>query len=226
MISTFWDWTGNLDDLGATATEILGRVSAVAPSPLSTRLLRDYIARGVLGLADRQGRELVFTYDNLLRLVVARVLLADGWMLAKIQEHFALSSTEDIEALFPNQRSDALATLARLKRDTGTGHTDWLAAPTNTFAMHDQDAPIRRMKRIARSSSVQIEMREALDRLGISDHGPTTEDLKLIAIAPWFQALIRSDRLRTLTYEEAQDIGAGVTAALTALILKKGHGHD
>jgi DNA-binding transcriptional MerR regulator len=226
MMQGYRDWTGNLEELGAKATEILTRISAQAPSPLSTRLLRDYTARGILGPAERHGRELLFNYDNLLRLVVARVLLADGWMLAKIQEHFALSATSEIEALFPSRRSDALETLARLKRDTRPERNDWLDEQDDPPGLGDQDAPTFRIKRIAQSSSVQMEMREALGRLGLPERGPVTEDLKLIAIAPWFQALIQTDRLRTLTYEEAQDIGAGVTAALTALILKKGHGHD
>jgi hypothetical protein len=147
-------------------------------------------------------------------------------MLAKIQEHFALSATAEIEALFPSRRSDALETLARSKRDTSSQRHTWVPERSDPPGLGDQDTPIRRMKQIAQSSSVQMEMRETLGKLGISERGPVTEDLKLIAIAPWFQVLIQTDRLRTLTYEEAQDIGAGVTAALTALILKKGHGHD
>jgi DNA-binding transcriptional MerR regulator len=225
-VEQYRHWSGNLEDLGTTATSILTDATGQSQSPLSTRLLRDYVTRGLLGDASRKGRELLFTYDNLLRLVVARILLADGWMLAKILEHFSLSSTDEIEELFPARRSDALATLSRLKREATSQWGSETASAESFTQTSISESHMPLSKKMAQNSSVQIEMREALMKLGISENGPATEDLKLIAIAPWFQALVQSDRLRSLTRQEAEDIGAGVTAALTTLILKRGHGHD
>jgi DNA-binding transcriptional MerR regulator len=220
------NWRGNLDELGATATNILAETTGAPLAQLSTRLLRDYISRGLLGDPDRKGRELLFTYDNLLRLVMTRILLADGWMLGKIQEHFALSSTVEIEDLFPAQRSDALATLSRLKKQVPSTHSTEPDRRDMVDKRWAADARVSLSNKIAQNSSIQVEMREALLKLGISGDGPAIEDIKLFAIAPWFQALVQADRLRTLTRKEAEEIGAGVTAALTALILKRGTRHD
>ena len=219
----YQNWRGNLDDLSVAAADILTEVTGAAQLPLSTRLLRDYITRDLLGDAERKGRELVFSYENLLRLVVTRLLLSDGWALGKIQEHFALSSTSEIEELFPQKRSDVLATLSRL-RQQASAEIDAMAG--NQSALGSADLRMSFSSKIAKTSSVQAEMREALAKLGIPEDGPATEDLKLIAIAPWFQALVQTERLRSLTRQEAEEIGAGVTAALITLILKRGQKYD
>ena len=65
-------------------------------------------------------------------------------------------------------------------------------------------------------------MRSALRKIGLPEDGPATEDITLLAITPWFQALMQKDRLRTLTLEEADEIGKAVSATLMKLILKRG----
>ena len=77
-------------------------------------------------------------------------------------------------------------------------------------------------KRVARRTSIQQEMRQALRKLGLPEEGPATEELTLLAIAPWFQILMDKRRLKSLTHEEAEDLGKAVTASLTQLVLKRG----
>jgi hypothetical protein len=76
-------------------------------------------------------------------------------------------------------------------------------------------------QRAARLSSVQVELREALRRLGLPEDGPAVEQLTLIAVAPWCQVLVESGRLQRLTIEEAEEIGRAVTASLLT-VAKKG----
>ena len=77
-------------------------------------------------------------------------------------------------------------------------------------------------KRVAKRTSIQQEMKQALRKLGLSEDGPATEELTLLAIAPWFQILMEKRRMKSLTHEDAKDLGSAVTASLTQLILKRG----
>jgi len=65
-------------------------------------------------------------------------------------------------------------------------------------------------------------MKDALNKLGIPVDGPQTEDLKLIALAPWCQVLITEERFERLNVQEAKDLGEAFTASLTAKILMRG----
>jgi hypothetical protein len=77
-------------------------------------------------------------------------------------------------------------------------------------------------KRVAKRTSIQQEMKQALRKLGLPEDGPATEELTLLAIAPWFQILMEKRRMKSLTPEDAKDLGSAVTASLTQLILKRG----
>ena len=178
-------------------------------------MVRDYIQRGILGEVDKSGRELEFNYSHLLKLVLSRVLLQDGWSLRKIAEHFDFADLEELEELFPNDDNLALSTVRRLRSS--------VKSPEQVSMSMSEPGPRFGMsKRVARRTSIQQEMRQALRKLGLPEEGPATEELTLLAIAPWFQILMDKRRLKSLTHEEAEDLGKAVTASLTQLVLKRG----
>lgn len=201
-------WSGNLDAFVAKCSELLRAHELSQSEILSVRLVRDYMSRGILGEPSKSGRELVFEYPHVVRLVAARILLADGWSLAKIREHFDLSTADEIEALLPGGRNRALEALSVLRAEVQP------SAPVQASATV--------FMRAAQTSSMQLEMRDALKRLGLPQDGPATEEITLIAIAPWFQALVGTDHLRRMTLDEAEEIGRAVSASIATLIMKKG----
>jgi len=93
MLENYSNWSGNIDDLRSTAHRIIeeNEIEDVAEI-YSVRLVRDYVSRGLLGVVERAGKELLFEYEQLLRFIVVRVMLEDGWSLGKIQDQRALSS--------------------------------------------------------------------------------------------------------------------------------------
>ena len=200
-------WTGSIDDLSAKVWEIMRAAFPEEVEPPTIRLVRDYIQRGLLGPVDKSGKELVFGYENLLRFVATRVLLRDGWNLGKIAEHLDRSPLHEIEDLLPRPENKALAALRRMRRE-GVAASE----PPPTFT---------HLRRAAAMSPVQFEMRDALRRLGLPEEGPATEAVTLMAITPWFQALIESGRISRITQEEAEEIGRAVTASLLMLARRK-----
>ena len=215
MLEKYASWQGNLENLIYEATKVSTELSLTTDSEISVRMVRDYIQRGILGEVDKSGRELEFNYSHLLKLVLSRVLLQDGWSLRKIAEHFDFADLEELEELFPNDDNLALSTVRRLRSSVKSPEqvSMGMSEPGPRFGMS---------KRVARRTSIQQEMRQALRKLGLPEEGPATEELTLLAIAPWFQILMDKRRLKSLTHEEAEDLGKAVTASLTQLVLKRG----
>lgn len=199
-------WTGDVDELAQTASSILS-TRAIFESTIepNVRLIRDYAQRGILSRPERQGKEAVYGYRQLLELVAARTLVADGWPLSKIAEQFVLMEDPELLSLVagpPVTRTPAQRVAHRLRAETSS------LQPTrphfsNTFR-----------QRATQRSSLQSELRDALRKLGLPEGAPAEEQLTLIAVAPWCQLLMDSDRLNQLTIEEAETLGRAVTAVL------------
>ena len=215
MLAKLKNWRGNLENLIEQAEKISAEYKLKDTTEISVRMVRDYIQRGILGDIDRSGRELEFNYSHLLKLVLSRVLLNDGWSLKKIGEHFEFTPEEELETLIPKPGNPALSAIKRLRSSVDGTKPRMSREPTSegTFAVSRQ---------AAKRTTIQHEMRSALRKIGLPEDGPATEDITLLAITPWFQALLQKDRLRTLTLEEADEIGKAVSATLMKLILKRG----
>jgi DNA-binding transcriptional MerR regulator len=203
-------WEGGLDDLIEAVGVILTTLTQDDIEPINVRLVRDYISRGILGEVRKSGRELVFAYEQLARLIVARILRSNGWSLSKIKEFFDLSRLAEIESVLPRKRNAALDALENLRAEAGE-------PKSSTTTSHS--VPLRKTAQV---SSIDLELRAAMRRLGLSEDAPPTEDLTLIAIAPWFQVLLEADRLPRLSLDDAEELGRAVTASLVRLITKKG----
>ena len=237
MLENYVSWTGNIDDLRevATALSTQHQIDDIDDT-YSVRLVRDYIQRGLLGNIERSGKELRFEYEQLLRFIVVRIMLADGWMLGKIQEHLSLSTIEEIEGFLPSQSKEALDLVKRLRTSVSPKFEqlsnadqvdEHLSLSYETMSESRASRPrfgigsIMKRK-IQEKSSIQREMKDALRRLDLPEDGPATEDFKLFALAPFCQVLITEERFQRLTVHEARELGEALTASLTAKILNKG----
>ena len=226
MLEKYYDWQGNLESLVTTAEKVFRDFDLTSDGEINVRMVRDYIQRGILGAVDKAGRELEFNYEHLLKLVLARVLLSDGWSLRKIAEHFNFSELRELEELFPSNDNPALSAVKRLRSSVKFSEPPEMSmsmpSPPRPSAPKPSLPRFGILKRVARQTSIQQEMRQALRKLGLPEDGPATEELTLLAIAPWFQILMEKRRMKSLTPEDAKDLGSAVTASLTQLILKRG----
>jgi DNA-binding transcriptional MerR regulator len=213
-LDAYTTWTGGIDDLIREANAVLPQLVRSEVEPVNVRLIRDYINRGLVGDVDKQGRELVFGYTNLLRLIVTRFLLVDGWSLGKIQEFLDLSAQGDIEAVLPGHRNPALKALGEMREEA--------ALMSRSPAARVMPGPP--LAQSARASSMQLELPSIMHRLGQTDAAPQTEDLTRITITPWCEVLLATDRLPRLTIDEAEELGRAVTASVIRILAKRGRG--
>jgi hypothetical protein len=223
---TMWEGTG--DELAELANSLL-RERGFAEDPVSpnVRLIRDYASRGILTRPERRGKEAIYQYRNLLEFIAARVLVADGWPLAKIAEHFVHISDDELRALVPGQeRGNRALELARsFLRGGGTQHSQVQGKFSKSrLGERTKDETTSGMlfrKRAARVSSLQMELRDAMDRLGLPADAPPVQQVTLIAIAPWCQLLIETERLKTLTADQADEVGRAIAASLLNPSIRK-----
>jgi len=212
-LSKWEGWSGDVIELARVAGEILAALGLVDATEPNVRVIRDYAQRGIVSRAERQGKEAIYGYRQLLELVAARVLVTDGWPLAKITQHFALTGEAELRGLIEGGQkapNPALEVARRLRGQMQASSAQQASPPSDEFR-----------RRAAHLSSIQSELKEALRRLGLPEDSPAVEQLTLIAVAPWCQMLIETQRLNRLTIEEAEAIGRAITAALLTVTRRK-----
>jgi hypothetical protein len=215
-LETHKDFSGSAEELARLASDLCGALG-MATEELSVRLVRDYAQRDILSRPERQGKEAVYTWRHLVELVAARALLADGWPLAKITEHFALTPFETLLSLIPGQRPGGSALdAARRIRSTAAAVRD--AAPD--FALMMPSAPPS--ERMASQRQMRIDLHTAMQQLGGRGASPRITPMTRIALDDDIQLLIATERIRNLSLEEADAVGRAVTASIVDWIAAKG----
>ena len=81
------------------------------------RIVRDYVARGIITRPERRGKEAVFSFLQLSQFLACRSMLGDGWPLQKISEDFQISSLNDILNLIPgdHRKDESLSLIEEFK---------------------------------------------------------------------------------------------------------------
>ena len=113
VLAQFSGFEGGIDEFSNAASAVLTALGVDEEGAANARVIRDYAQRGIVSRPERQGREAIYEYRQLVEFVAARVLVRDGWPLAKIAEHFARLGLSDIEALVPGRRPPSAAALRR-----------------------------------------------------------------------------------------------------------------
>ena len=114
------DWQGNAEALARHALEWMRTKRIGDPSfEPNERLVRDYVARGILSKPERKGKEAIFGFEQLAQFLACRAVIDDGWPLSKISEDFRVSSMTEILNLIPGEASqdDALSLVENFKAD-------------------------------------------------------------------------------------------------------------
>ena len=231
-LDTLKDFTGSAEDLARIGTD-LSRALGLSGEDLSVRLVRDYAQRDILSRPERQGKEAIYGWRHLVELLAARALLADGWPLAKITEHFALTPLEGLVALIPGQArgGSAIETARRIRERTQSPRDNddsfaLVADSTPPPPAFSRQVPLPNLlpptQRFATQTSHRAELDIAMRQLGRRGEKPQFTPITRIALDDDIQLLAATERLRNTTLEEADAIGRAVTAAIVDWLTAKG----
>ncbi len=209
------DFSGSAEDLARLATTVcagLGLGAANDTDELSARLVRDYAQRDILSRPERQGKEAIYTWRHLVELVAARALVADGWPLAKVTQHFALTPLEDLLLLVPGQgRPNPALTAARRIRESTLAGSE-LREPT---AMPP-------LQRLVSQRQRRADLMFSMQQLTGESTQPRATQMTRIALDEDIHLLIQTDRLRHLGLDGADAVGRAITASIIEWITAKG----
>jgi MerR HTH family regulatory protein len=133
------DWTEKYRQWEGTAAEIADVAAALGAAIRipdgdtrpNERLVRHYVHVGILGRPERRGKEAYFGFRQLVELLAARVLLNDGWPLAKIAEFVGVTNLDDLLGLLPQNKplTPAQELVSKFKR-RALGEQSPIARPT------------------------------------------------------------------------------------------------
>jgi DNA-binding transcriptional MerR regulator len=220
----FQAFEGGVEDLALAAESVLASIGALAgddgSTSINTRLIRDYAQRGILSRPERLGKEALYRYQHLVELVAARILLSDGWPLAKVSDYVASAKTEDLVALAA-PHSPVKSALKAIKDIRDRSHKS-SARKSSAFAP-SAPPPLRTITdRQVSLAELKAQLPVHMSRIDGAHKLPQTADYTSVSLAEDLHVLIGDTRLRALTLEEADAIGRAVTASLIQLRPKGG----
>lgn len=234
-------WRGTAGELAETVQEILQALGLDTEPTPTERLVRYYVTEGVLSRPDREGREARFGFRQIIEFLAVRILLADGWSLARIADYFRTVSIEGLLSLLP-----PVPGIAQAKYEMAPSAPLPRPAPTAAEMLVGQFAERYETKRPATSvppatiappdavrarAQAKQEIKVALARLGVvADIPPRAGEVRF-TLAPWCEvhilpeALEESLRRATLNPEREQiveDIVRVFRAAIEEEITRRG----
>ncbi len=217
------DWEGDTEELARIGGEWCAVLRIDPDADLSVRLVRDYAQRGILDKPRRDGKNAIYGWEHLIRLLAARMLLRDGWPLQKITDEFSILSSNEIRSLLPSpaQSSHLLkrAVNERRAHDPALVALDAIKSRGKTV---DPDRMQSKLGPTERARISPIADRTALPRdlaalrqvSAVNAGSIQSSTFTRLEIADGIELNISSARLRSIGRTEAYDIARAVIASL------------
>ena len=228
-------WEGSTEDFALLCEKWL-RLKNIAPgkSSVSVRLVRDYVARGILDKPVQSGKEVYFSYKQLVQFLACKHLIDEGYSLRRITDDIRLSDIEEIRSWIPGETTDrALGLINKFKKasryeeDAGSEYSLASMAPEyDEKEILDRLEPARapssyheRTKRRARYKIDQDpgyfnQYFDAVKEFDKDFSKVIKQDLTAIQLKSWLILFIDRLKLEGLTIEEAEEIGEAIKSAL------------
>ena len=222
------DWEGTAESLAETAGNLMQGEDGFGEADFAPneRLVRDYVARGIVGKPERRGKEAIFGFEQLVQFLACRAMLADGWPLSKIAEDFRHANFEDTLALIPGeQRSNEALNLIESFKEESVFKSERImdSRPPRSMSrsvsmdMASEESDARSpsfRQRQRRNYEYRSDIGDALRRMGSDFRNVVKYDFTALQLATWLTLFIDRDRADRITVDEAEAIGRAVTAGL------------
>ena len=199
------DWTGTAAQLAEVLIELLPRY-ALSPEPTpSERLVRFYVTSGVLQRPQRDGREALFGQRQAVEFLAARVLLEDGWPLAKVAEYLPTQTEGALIALLP-ERASAKTKAQELVERFRQGGT--VAAP---LPVPTPDPELLKRRQVVRQAQRDL-----------ATEGVEREVRLHLTLTTWCEVALVQVALESVTAEQVESAVELFRAALRGELARKG----
>ena len=197
LLQKFSRWEGTAAELAALLLTLTPETGLENDSiTANERLVRNYVQLGILRKPERRGKEAYFGVRQIMEYLAARILLKDGWPLAKIAEMTSEACLDELTDLLPRQniKNKAQNLVEQFKQRSGI--TDYNSSrqqisyctkqPTVISISHNNDLPSplplpNKLLHSKRRDVVCFELTSwchlYADIVGIENMGPDTAEL-------------------------------------------------
>ena len=105
-------WIGTTEEFASICEVWLKNKNIGKPNTqVSVRLVRDYVARGILSRPYPKGKEVVFAYEHLVQFLACRYLLEEGYALKRIADDIQTSGLDVVLSWIPGEATDRAMSL-------------------------------------------------------------------------------------------------------------------
>jgi hypothetical protein len=172
--------------------------------------VRHYVQIGILGRPERAGKEAHFRFRQIVELLATRVLLNDGWPLAKIADYVRLADDAGLLGLLPKGAplTPAQEVVRRLQRGGAAGKAMASRLAAASASPPPDDSP----------------MRQSVDRLKQRQEAfpdgppPEVETWLHIKLTPWCHVYIEREAARVTSPDLIERLSSALTQSLIEFI--------
>ncbi|WP_299378756.1 MerR family transcriptional regulator [uncultured Kiloniella sp.] len=94
---TLETWTGNFSELSAKCSSFLREKGF---SGITTRSLRNYFDKGCISAGNRSGRNVHYSQDHIIQVLMVKHFLSQGFTLKQISTHLLNHTDTELKSLF------------------------------------------------------------------------------------------------------------------------------
>jgi hypothetical protein len=219
-------WRGSAAALADKVNEVLTQLTASPTEEVNERLVRYYVQEGVLDPPEREGREAMFGFRQLVQAIAARFLLRDSWPLRKVAELIRTADIDALLALAPGatSRTPAEAAIARIRSSEAQATVKASRPVAHATLRHAAafDFSDRALEKAADITQRRSALTDNLRALGNESGAPERRRLLRLELAPWCHVDLDAEELRKMDEHVPEILGTALTQVLQEERLRRG----
>jgi len=235
-----WEnWSGTAAEMVSEVAQIMQEIGMRDDgTEPNERLIRHYVSVEILDRPTRVGKEAIYNFRQLLQFVAARILINDGWPLAKVAEQtYDVSESELLRMATSYQPKTAAQELVKKFKDPNFSYADMAmksSAPPKdqkivSFMQVDQsldddfdiDRSMKLLKKMHEREQAEELKDEALARLGNKKGVVEKRAWHEIDVTHWLRVSFRQPYLVRMDKDTAERIGEAITQVLKAEVARR-----
>ena len=177
----------------------------VSDDKITERLVRYYVTEAIIPRPVREGKDVFYVYDHILKFLYARKQIIDGWPMSKLKENMEFQDNEYFENFINDfsqldSNEDAMSLIREFKSEAKY-------SPEMNFS--SRTSPLSYSKRVDIPN-----LKDALISINADLGNVVKQEFTTLQMASWLVLLIENHKLSGMTYELSRKIGDAVSAAL------------
>ena len=196
---------GTLNDFIKIIKESMYQYYEIRDDKITERLVRYYITKSIIPRPLREGKDVFYLYEHILKFLYARKQIIDGWPMSKFREIMKFEDNEYFENFLNNisqsdKNSDSLSLIQEFKTNIPN---------SNERNFRSRSNPLRYRKRVDIPK-----LQDALVEIDADLGNVVKQEFTTLQLASWLVLLIENHKLSGMTYELSRKIGDAISAAL------------